>query len=353
MNFIAKAAILESIGQPLVIRDISIPDLQFGQVLVKVLFSGVCRSQLMEVQGKRGADPWLPHLLGHEGSGIVVAIGRGVTKVAVGDGVILGWLKGNGLDAPGAKYKFGNVEVNSGRVTTFANFTVVSESRLVKKPEHLAFDEAVLFGCALPTGAGMVLNELKPSVDSSVAVIGLGGIGISALLALRALSIKKIIAIDISDDKLDFAKRLGANYVFNSQNEDLYRTIMSLTNGGVDYCIESGGQVATIELGFSLIHKNGGKLLFASHPPEGEMIRLAPHELISGKQIAGSWGGASVPDRDIPKMHTLFQNANIPLEALLTKRYKLEQVNEALDDLEAGRVFRPLIVMQHSEVVES
>lgn len=345
----AKAAILQELGAPLAIKEIELPQLAKGQVLVKVLFSGVCRSQLMEVRGKRGGDPWLPHLLGHEGSGIVEATGEGVTKVSVGDEVILGWVKGEGLDAPGAIYKNGNLTINSGRVTTFANFTIVSESRLVKKPEHLAFDEAVLFGCALPTGAGMVLNELKPSVDSSVAVIGLGGIGISALLALRALSIKKIIAIDISDDKLDFAKRLGANYVFNSQNEDLYRTIMSLTNGGVDYCIESGGQVATIELGFSLIHKNGGKLLFASHPPEGEMIRLAPHDLISGKQIAGSWGGAIAPDRDIPKMHTLFQKANIVLDILLTKRYTLEQINEALDDLESGQVLRPLIVMQHPE----
>ena len=112
--------------------------------------------------------------------------------------------------------------------------------------------------------------------------------------------------------------------------------------------------MATIELGFSLIRKGGGKLLFASHPPEGEMIRLAPHELISGKQIAGSWGGASSPDRDIPKIHGLFESANVPLGALLTKRYYLDQINEALDDLEAGRVFRPLVVMQHPEdTVES
>jgi len=344
-----KAAVLEAIGRPLVIEDLELPDLIKGQVLVKVLFSGICRSQLMEVKGGRGVDSWIPHLLGHEGSGIVVSVGEGVTKVKKGDEVILGWVKGEGLDAPGAEYKCGQKIIHSGRVTTFSNYTIVSESRLVIKPKSLPFDVAVLFGCALPTGAGMILNELKPSISQSVIVLGLGGIGLSALIALKALRVKLIIAIDISDDKLDFAKRLGANYVFNSQNEDLYRTIMSLTNGGVDYCIESGGQVATIELGFSLIHKNGGKLLFASHPPEGEMIRLAPHDLISGKQIAGSWGGAIAPDRDIPKMHTLFQKANIVLNILLTKRYTLEQINEALDDLESGQVLRPLIVMQHPE----
>jgi S-(hydroxymethyl)glutathione dehydrogenase/alcohol dehydrogenase len=343
----AKAAVLEELGSPLVVKEIELPQLIKGQVLVKVLFSGVCRSQLMEVRGKRGEDPWIPHLLGHEGSGIVVAIGQGVTKVAVGDDVILGWVKGEGLDAPGAIYKIGNTVINSGRVTTFANFTIVSESRLVKKPEHLAYDQAVLFGCALPTGAGMVLNELKPSVDSSVAVIGLGGIGISALLALRALSIKKIIAIDISDEKLDFAKQLGANYAFNSKDEYLYESIMNLTNGGVDYCIESGGHVSTIELGFSLIRKSGGKLIFASHPEHGKKIRLDPHELISGKKIIGSWGGQSNPDNDIPTIYSLFAKSNFLLSDLITKRYKLEEINLALYDLECGRVFRPLIVMDH------
>lgn len=343
----AKAAILEELGAPLAIKEIELPELTKGQVLVKILFSGVCRSQLMEVRGKRGADPWLPHLLGHEGSGVVVAIGEAVTKVAIGDDVILGWLKGDGLDAPGAKYKIGDEVINSGRVTTFASFTVVSESRLVKKPEHLKFDEAVLFGCALPTGAGMVLNELKPSADSSVAVIGLGGIGISALLALRALNIRQIIAIDISDDKLDFAKRLGANYVFHSLDKDLFESIMSLTNGGVDFCIESGGQVSTIELGFSLIRKGGGELIFASHPGHGEKISLDPHELISGKKILGSWGGGSNPDNDVPKIYSLFEKSNFLLSDLITKRYKLEEINEALDDLEHGKVFRPLIVMDH------
>jgi S-(hydroxymethyl)glutathione dehydrogenase/alcohol dehydrogenase len=351
---ISSAAILESIGQPLVIKNIEIPPLLFGQVLVKVLFSGVCRSQLMEVRGARGADPWLPHLLGHEGSGIVLAVGNGVSKVKPGDAVILGWVRGEGIDAPGALYRCGDQLVNSGRVTTFCNYTVVSESRLVVKPVLLPFDTAVLFGCALPTGAGMVLNELMPSVDQSVLVLGLGGIGLSALMALRAIGVRSIIAVDISDEKLSLARELGAVHTINSMSEGFHQIVFNLTGGGADICVESGGQVATIELGFSLIRKNGGKLLFASHPPEGEMISLAPHELISGKQIAGSWGGATAPDYDVPKLFRLFQNANIPMGALLTKRYSLKQVNEALDDLEAGRVSRPLIDMQHpAEVSES
>jgi len=345
----ATAAVLEAFEKPLVIREIELPQLITGQVLVKVLFSGVCRSQLMEVRGGRGNDPWLPHLLGHEGSGLVVAVSDGVTKVTTGDEVIIGWVRGDGLDAPGARYKYENQFINSGRVTTFSNYTIVSESRLVLKPLSLPFDTAVLFGCAIPTGAGMVINELKPSADQSVLVLGLGGIGFSALMALKALAIETIIAVDISDEKLALALRLGASHIFNSNSDTCQQSVQELTDGGADICVEAGGLVKTIELGFSLIRKNGGKLLFASHPPSGDLIRLAPHDLISGKQITGSWGGSTQPDRDVPRMYALFQQARIPLDTLLTKRYALEQINEALDDLEAGRVLRPLIVMQHQD----
>ena len=343
-----EAAVLEETGKALSVKTVLIPELLPGQVLVKILYSGVCRSQVMEVCGGRGPDPWLPHMLGHEGSGIVVEVGANVTKVKPGDAVILGWMKGEGLDAPGAKYNCGNQVINSGRVTTFSNYSVVSESRVVKKPSDLPFDLAVLFGCALPTGAGMVLNELNPSADHSVIVLGLGGIGLSALMAVKALGVKTIIAVDISDEKLALGRQLGATHLFKASRNDARQAILDLTQGGADFCVESGGQVATIELGFSLIRKGGGKLLFASHPPEGEMIHLAPHELISGKQIAGSWGGATVPDRDIPRLFELFHGAAIPLGSLLTKRYSLEQINQALDDLEVGKTFRPIIVMDHS-----
>ena len=169
-----NAAVLEELGKPLSIKSIDTPPLLRGQVLVKVLYSGVCRSQLMEAKGKRGADNWLPHLLGHEGSGIVQEIGEGITKIKAGDEVILGWVKGDGLEASGAKYTCGDQIINSGCVTTFSNYSIVSENRLVKKPISLPFDIAVLFGCALPTGAGMVLNELKPSIDLSTIILGLG-----------------------------------------------------------------------------------------------------------------------------------------------------------------------------------
>jgi S-(hydroxymethyl)glutathione dehydrogenase/alcohol dehydrogenase len=347
MARLSKAAVLEVLGQPLCIRNIQIPSLLRGQVLVKVLYSGVCRSQLMEVSGDRGIDKWLPHLLGHEGSGIVQEVGPDVGKIKVGDEVILGWVKGDGIEAPGAKYLCDGHVINSGRVTTFSNYTVVSENRLVKKPAGLPLDIATLFGCALPTGAGMVLNELNPLPSDSVAVLGLGGVGLSALMALKALGVQQIFAIDVSDEKLSLAKKLGAMHTINSQHEDCESVLRSIVIQGVDICIESAGSITTIELGFKLIREHGGQLLFSSHPPEGDKIKLAPHELISGKKIAGSWGGGTKPDVDIPRMYHLFSEANIPMGSLLTKRYRLEDVNEALEDLKLGRVFRPLIVMDH------
>ena len=344
-----NAAVLYQTGEPLQIKSLDVPALKFGQVLVKIFFSGVCRSQLMEVRGGRGDDPWLPHLLGHEGSGIVIGVGEGVTKVEPGDEVILGWIKGDGHNVPGAKYLCDGDVINSGGVTTFSNYSIVSENRVVIKPKKLPLDEAMLFGCALPTGAGMVINEIRPAVDSSVVVLGLGGIGLAALMALRAQGVKTLIAVDVSEEKLAKARELGASQTLNALNEDIVDAIHTITSGGADYCVESAGLVSTIEQGFSLVRTGGGKLLFASHPPEGEKICLAPHELISGKQIAGSWGGAVHPDRDIPHLFDLLRSAKTPFNLLLTKRYSLDQINDALDDLEAGRVFRPLIVMGHAD----
>ena len=342
-----KAAVLFELNKPLEIRTLKRRPLESGQVFVKILYSGVCRSQLMEVSGLRGDDHWLPHLLGHEGSGVVEDVGPDVKKFKKGDEVILSWIKGNGIEAQGAIYDSDDVVINSGKVTTFSNYSVVSENRLTKKPKNLDFDTAILFGCALPTGAGMVINELDVNLESSVVVIGLGGIGLSAIAMLLSLKIKNIIAIDISAKKLDIVKSWGVNHTIDASKPNIQELVQEIFPDGAEYCIESAGRVSTIELGFSLINRNKGKLLFASHPPEGEKIRLSPHELISGKSISGSWGGAIDPDRDIPILYHNFISADFPLNSLLTKPYSLSDINKALEDLESGKVLRPLIKMEH------
>jgi S-(hydroxymethyl)glutathione dehydrogenase / alcohol dehydrogenase len=342
-----KAAVLWECGKPLsIVSGVEIPKLMSGQVLVKMAYSGVCRSQLMEVEGQRGEDKYLPHLLGHEGCGKVVHTAADVTKVSLDDWVILGWIKGEGINADGAKYKFGDKIINSGGVTTFSTYTIVSENRVVPLPDGLPKDISVLFGCALPTGAGILLNQIKPKKNSSIAFIGLGGIGLSGLMATKAFECKNIIAVDISDEKLILAKEFGATHTINALNSNVLKEINKITNGvGVDYSVDAGGKVETIELAFESVKNNGGLSIFASHPEGGKKISIDPFNLILGKNIKGSWGGACSPDIDIPILADLYQKKLLPLEKLVTKKYKLDDINIALDDLKNSKVFRPLIVI--------
>ena len=199
-----KAAVLRFLKRPLdLVADIEVP----SQLKVRCWLSSLTvefAEVNMEIQGHRGIDPYLPHLLGHEGSGRVVSIGEGVTKVKEGELVVLGWIKGSGLDGGGVQYDCSslNQTINGGGVTTFNEYSLVSENRLVPLPEGIPMDIAVLFGCALPTGAGIITNDIKPKDGSSIAIFGLGGIGMSSLMATQLFNCKEVIAVDISQDKL-------------------------------------------------------------------------------------------------------------------------------------------------------
>lgn len=340
-----RAAVLYKLGSSLSVLDnIQIPPLRLGQILVELAFSGVCRSQLMEARGRRGPDPYVPHMLGHEGTGLVREVGPGVAKVKSGDKVVVGWIKAGGMDAGGSVYTREGVRINAGAVTTFSDFSVVSENRCVLFPEGVPMDVGVLFGCAVPTGAGIVTNTLRPHDGSTVAVFGLGGIGMSALMATQLFRCSRVIAVDVEQQKLDLAREFGATDTVNDAEADPVLAIREMTGGqGVDYSIEAAGHARTIEQAFAAVRKNGGRCVFASHPEAGARISLDPHDLISGKRIEGSWGGACDPDRDIPRFAELYRGGRLPLEKLISRRYKLEAINEALDDLENRRVGRPLI----------
>jgi S-(hydroxymethyl)glutathione dehydrogenase/alcohol dehydrogenase len=298
----------------------------------------------MEARGRRGADPHLPHLLGHEGTGRVVEVGADVTKVRPGDAVVLGWIKGVGLEGGPVRYEADGRRFNAGSVTTFNDFAVVSENRLVALPPGVGLDVGVLLGCAVPTGSGIIVNEIAPAPGSSLCVFGLGGVGLSALMATRLFDLETVIAVDVSREKLALATTFGATHTLNAGELDPVEEIRQITRGqGVDYAVEATGNARVIEQAFESVRSGGGLCVFASHPDSGERIRLDPHALISGKQIRGSWGGRSAPDSDLPRFAELYRAGRLPLEALVTRRYPLEEINEALDDLEAGRVARPLI----------
>lgn len=340
-----KAAVLYKTGQPLVVEDdIEIPKLHMGQVLVKIAYSGVCRSQLMEVQGKRGEDRYLPHLLGHEATGIIVDIGEGVKKVKKGDRVVLTWIKGEGMDVAGAKYYKGDIVINSGAITTFNEYSVVSENRCVKLSEGVPMDIGSLFGCAVLTGAGIITNDIRPAKGSTIAFFGIGGIGFSALMASVIYECSEIIAVDVEEYKLEMAKGFGATNVINSKVNDPVEGIREITGGrGVDYAVEASGLSSVIEQAFQSVRKGGGLCVFASHPAYNDKIRLDPFDLICGKQIRGSWGGDSKPDRDIPLFARLYLSGKLPIEKLISRRYLLDDINDALQDIENREVARGLV----------
>ena len=332
----------------LIISKLKFHKLLKGQVLVKIYYTSIWASQLMEIEGKRGKDNFLPHMLGHEASGMIVKIGPGVKKFKVGDKIVAGWIKTNNKNYNGFQLKTQNEKtINAGPITTFSNFSIIYENRITKLPKNLQMKEATLYGCAVPTGAGIVFNQIKPKKNHSVLVIGLGAVGICAIAALSCFKVKNIIAIDKNLKRLKVAKKLGATKVINASHNNFDLKLKKRFPDGVDFCVESAGKTETIEYGFSSIKDKTGKLFFASHPDEKKVIRLKPHDLIRGRQIYGSWGGMCKPKRDIPKIYNMFRRNKIKLTSLLSNVYSLKNINKAVSDFKKGKIIRPIIKMIH------
>ncbi len=342
-----QAAVLYEPERPLSFVQLEIPLLKPEQVLVEIAYSGVCRTQLSEIQGKKGPDRFLPHTLGHEGSGIVLEIGSAVKKVKPGDHVVLSWIKGIGGEVGSTQYESVNGAVNSGAISTFMMHTVISENRVTPIPNIMPLREAALLGCAVPTGAGIVFNLTSIGRDSSVAVFGVGGIGLSALMAAVCAKAKVIVAVDINDYKLDQARNVGATHTVNVRTSDVKKEIMDLTNGhGVDYAIEAVGNREAMESAFSLVRSNGGLCVLAGNVAHGESISIDPFDLIKGKRLMGTWGGETVPERDVPLYIERYRKGDFPLEKLITHEFPLEDINQVVHSMESGKIGRALIKMQ-------
>jgi S-(hydroxymethyl)glutathione dehydrogenase/alcohol dehydrogenase len=341
-----KAAVLRAVGS-LSVEEIEMRRLKTGQVLVEMTLSGLCRSQLMEVRGFRGEDRWIPHLLGHEGIGIVREIGPGVTRFKPGDEVVLTWIKGEGLDAEPIIFESDLGSINAGPVTTLSEFTVVSENRLFEKPAPLGDLESVLLGCALPTGAGMAIKGVTGCTNPSVVVLGLGGVGMAALLTLRALGVKTVIAADSSNVKTNWAREQGVEFVVAGSIDEIRAYVAKLHPNGVDLVLESAGSVSTIECAFLMLSPSG-QLIFASHPPTGDRISLDPHALIQGRRIRGTWGGDFNPHLDSRNLVELLMKSNVDVRSMASAPRPLEEINSLLDLLEGGLTMRPMISMNSS-----
>jgi S-(hydroxymethyl)glutathione dehydrogenase/alcohol dehydrogenase len=337
------AAILVETGKPLELGELEIPALKPGQVLVEVTVSGVCHTQVLEARGYRGEDKFLPHGLGHEGSGIVREIGPGVKKVKDGDRAILSWIKGSGADVPGSIYRWGNRNVNAGAITTFSRYSVISENRLTVLPGNISMRDAAMLGCAVPTGLGVVFNTAQPKAGQSVAVFGIGGIGSCAVAGAAIAGCSPIIAVDLRPDKLELAKRMGATHAVEAGNA--LAEILRLCPGGVDFAFEATGRPAVMLQALQCVRNQGGTAVVVGNARHGEKLELDPRQLNMGKRLLGTWGGDNVPDRDFPKYCSLLEAGKLNLAPLVSKTYRLDEINAALDDLEAGRVARPLVEM--------
>jgi S-(hydroxymethyl)glutathione dehydrogenase/alcohol dehydrogenase len=340
-----EAALLVRTGEPLELAELELPALKPGQALVEIAYSGACGTQVMEWRGQKGEDKWLPHCLGHEGSGAVLECGTAVTRVKPGDKVVLSWLKGGGIEAGGATYQWQGRTVNAGAVTTFQRHAVVSENRLTRLPNDMPMDIAILLGCAAPTGMGVIFNVTKVRPGESVAVFGTGGIGLNACMGAAFAGAMPIIAIDPSAERRRLATSFGATHVIDPTETDVLAEIRKIVPGGVDAAIEATGIPAVMAQALNATRSQGGRAVVIGNAKHGSSLTLDPSVFNQGKSLHGTWGGDSVPDRDYSRYGRLLASGRFDARALLSAPYSLARANDALTDLAAGRVGRPLIDM--------
>jgi S-(hydroxymethyl)glutathione dehydrogenase/alcohol dehydrogenase len=326
------AAVLVELRQPLVIDEVELPDsLGVGQVLVKIEFSGICGSQLGEIDGAKGEDKYLPHLLGHEGSGHVVAVGAGVRHVKEGDTVVLHWRKALGIEANPPAYRWRGKPLNAGWVTTFNQYAIVAENRVTPIASTTDLKTAALFGCAVTTGFGVVVNNAQLKIGESIVVYGAGGIGLNIVQAASMTSAHPIVAVDLHDSKLALAKRMGAT----ANAEAAIRSIMG--PAGPDVFVDNTGLPKIIELGYA-ITKPQGRVVLVGVPKSGQTSQIFTLPIHFGKRLIGSHGGEAVPQDDIPRYMRLFDAANAPLGELITHVTSLNDINEAIADIRSGKI---------------
>lgn len=334
----ARAAILVEQRRPLVVEDIDVPSPKLGQVLVRVLASGICGSQVGEINGVKGPDRFLPHLLGHEGCGEVLEVGEGVRTVKSGDRVVLHWRKGAGLESVTPVYGSSVGPVNAGWVTTFNDHAIVSENRVTPIPSDFDPEAAALFGCAITTAFGVITNNARLAIGESLAVFGAGGIGLSIIQAAALAGAHPVIAIDMFDNRLELARSLGATHTINTRTADVATEIERIVGAaGVDVAIDNTGNVDVIALASRLTNARGRTVLVGV-PPKGATASISTLPLHFEKRLVGSHGGECRPDVDIPRYVRLVRDGRLSLAGVVGRRYGLEQINDAIADMTSGRL---------------
>jgi S-(hydroxymethyl)glutathione dehydrogenase/alcohol dehydrogenase len=361
---IVKAAVCHEFGQPLVIEDVTIADPGPGEVLVDIKACAICHSDISYAEGAWGGD--LPAIYGHEAAGVVAATGEGATRVRPGDHVVVTLIRSCGrchycgqgstvmceevfpLDrkSPLAS-RNGAAYQQSMRTGAFAEKVVVHESQVVPIPRDVPFPSASLIACGVITGYGAVVNTARVRSGQNVAVVGCGGVGLNSIQGAAIAGAASIIAIDLSDEKLEAARYFGATHTVNPVNENAMETVRAITAGrGVDFVFVTVGAKAAFNRAFDYITKNGS-VVVVGMPPSGVFAEYDPGTLAAWNQkILGSKMGETVVDRDIPALIRLYQSGRLKLDELITGRYPLEKINEAIAAVNDGKALRNVIVFE-------
>ena len=354
-------------SRPLEITELELDPPGPGEVLLRMRAAGLCHSDLSVIDGNRPRP--LPLALGHEGAGIVEAVGAGVTALAPGDHVVTTFVATCGHCGPclagrpvlcepamranaagtllcGERrlHHGGPVNHHLG-VSAFSEHAVVAQESCVRIPAALPFDQAAVFGCAVITGVGSVVNAAAMPRGASALVVGLGGVGLAALLGARRLDASPLVAVDLSEDKLALARRLGATHAFNAADPDCAAQVVEATAGGAAYAFEMAGSVAALELAWAATARGGTTVSAGlSHPDR--MMTLRHLTLVAEERtLKGSYHGSAVPARDIPRYIDWYLAGELPVQHLLSERLRLEDLNEAFDRLADGRSVRQVLVL--------
>jgi len=371
-----RAAVLRQIGlphpyrtsRPLVIEDVELAPPGRDEVLVRIRAAGLCHSDLSVINGDRPRP--VPMAIGHEAAGEVVQLGEGVSDLVVGDHVALVFVPSCGhcvpcsegrpaLCEPGAATNGDGTLLSGARrlasadgapinhhlgCSAFAEHAVVSRRSLIKIDPALPFDEAALFGCAVLTGVGAVVNTAQVRAGQSVAVVGLGGVGLAAVLGAVAAGARDVLAVDLSAAKRDMALSLGATQAFDASDPDCISKIRAATQGGLDHVFEFAGSVRAFETAYRITRRGGSTVTAGLPPPQATFALPVVNLVAEERTLKGSYIGTCVPARDLPHYVSLYRSGRLPVNRLMSGRLTLDQINEGFDLLHEGKAIRQVVV---------
>ena len=329
--------------KPLVIDEVEVPALKRGQVLVEIHATRVCGSQIGEIDGVKGPDKFLPHLLGHEAGAIVLEVGPQVTHVAPGDRVVCHWRPGAGIDAGGAVYDWNATKVNAGPITTFQKYAVISENRLTKVPPDTDFELCCLLAYTLTTGFGIINNDANVQRGECVVIFGVGGIGLGAVLGAKLAGANPIIGIDLHDHKLAKAADHGLTHQINASRENAAERVKEVLGGLADVTIDGTGNPRVIETAYDLAKLRGGRCVLFGVMPSDQRVSIHTLPLHFGRILTGSEGGQSRPAEDIPRILTQLSSAGIDCSGFVTHRGKLTELDAIIGSLKNGQAVHALV----------